>query len=147
MKKNNVIIIVVVCLASIMLINLYGGEIKTENPDIPVTEILCLNESDNSCDVVQYETYTQIKIKFTVAGDAATLTGTMLQLSWRVLPDDASNNDVTFVYNESDNVEFICDDDGNALGLILFYGTTVLDVKIQSTDGTKVYAMVRITVY
>lgn len=147
MKKTNVIIIAVLCAASILLISLFGAAVDTEASHVPVTEILCLNESDNSCDVVEYDTYTLIKIKFTSAGDPVTLTGCMLQLSWRVLPDNASYTDVTFVYSASDKVEFVCDDDGNALGLILFYDTTILDVKIQSTDGTKIYAYVTIVVY
>ena len=57
-------------------------------------------------------------------------------------------NDMKFVYNENlTRVNFVKDESGNELGLILFTGKVVLNVKIMSTDGTRIYEEVKIWVY
>ncbi len=147
MKKTTVIIVAVCYIASIALISFFGINVSVLDAVVPVTSVLCTNESDNNSTVDEMDGYTRIKVKFTTAGDATTLTGTMLTLCWRVLPDDASNSDVVFIYSEDERAEFITDDDGNEIGMILFSGTTVLDLKIQASDGSKVYCSVRIIVY
>ncbi len=147
MKKTTVIIVAICYLSAVALISFFGINTNVLDANIPVTQVLCINESDNSSIVEDMGDYTRIKVKFTTPGDMATATGTMVQLEWRVLPDDASNKDIIFVYSDNDNVHFVTDGDGDELGLVLFYGTEVLDVKIQATDGTKIYANVRIIVY
>lgn len=147
MKKATVIIVAVCYIATIVLISFFGTTITVLNANIPVTSIVCLNESTDTTVVDDMGDYTRIKIKFSTAGDMATATGTMVQLSWRVLPDDASNSDVVFIYSDNDNVEFVTDGNGDELGLVLFYGLAVIDIKIQASDGTKIYTTVRIICY
>ena len=89
-----------------------------------------------------------VKIKYEEPGNPETLTGTMVQLSWRVLPDNATNKEVRFVYNTNlTRANFIKDENGRELGLILFTGKVVLDVSIVSIDGTKVMEHVTIWAY
>lgn len=147
MKKANIIIIAVIYLSSIVLISFFGMQISVLEPIVPVTGVLCLNESDNNCDVYDNEDYTYIRIKFTTAGDIETLSGTMLQLEWRVLPDNATTSNVKFVYTESERVTFVTDGSGDELGLLLFSGVVLFNVKIMATDGSKLYASVVISVY
>jgi len=72
----------------------------------------------------------------------------MLQLLWRVLPDNASNKEIRFVYNENlTRATFIKNNDGKELGLILFSGKVKLDLSIVSTDGTRVTEDITIWVY
>ncbi len=154
MKKANIIIIAVIYIASVALISIFGMSATTLEPTVIVTEVVCLNESSNGIDVAEVEnedgsTYTYIKVTYTSDGNAVDLTGTMLQLEWRVYPDNATTDDVKFVYTENDCVTFHTDGNGKETGLIFFHDVEELilfQVKIQSTDGTKVYADVWILV-
>lgn len=154
MKKTNIIIIAVICIASVALISFFGTEATVLDPTVVVTEVTCLNESTNSVEVREAynndgSEYTYIILTYTTDGDPVSLTGTMLQLEWRVAPDNATTQDIMFVYSPNDCVTFYTDGTGRETGLIFFHGidgTLLLNVKIQSTDGTKVYADVKILV-
>ena len=71
----------------------------------------------------------------------------MVQLIHRVLPDNATNKKVKYVYTENNSVEFVKGEDGRDLGLVLIKGLVVLKVKIMATDGSKLYAEVVIWAY
>lgn len=147
MKKATLIVIGIIYLASIVIISVFGLKSVIYNEVIPVTSIECLNETDENSTVTISDGKKLIKVPFTEPGDPETLTGTMVQLTWRVLPDNATTKNVRFVYDTNlTRVNFIKDDEGNELGLILFTGPTLLDVKIVSTDGTRVFEEVTIWV-
>ena len=77
-----------------------------------------------------------------------TLEGTMVQLIYRVLPDNATTKKVKFVYNETlTRIHFVKDEKGNDLGLVLFTGTGIFNVRIMATDGSQVYTDIVIDVY
>ena len=149
MKKATVILIGIIYLASIVIISIFGLKAVIYDEVIPVTSIECLNETDEKTEVkLDVDGNKIIKIKYEEPGDPETLTGTMVQLSWRVLPDNATNKEVRFVYNTNlTRVNFVKDENGRELGLILFTGKVVLDVSIVSTDGTKVIEKVTIWAY
>ena len=148
MKKTTMILIGIIYVASIVIISIFGLKSVVYNEVIPVTEITCLNETDEKTEVSVQNGQKIIKIKYTEPGDEETLTGTMVQLSWRTLPDNASNKDVKFVYNTSQDVAtFIKDEQGKELGLILFTGKVMLNIKIMATDGSKVYTDVIVWAY
>lgn len=148
MKKSTLIIIALIYVASIVIISVFGLKAVVFDEVIPVTKIECLNETDEKTTVkVDSKGKKLITIDYTEPGDEVTLTGTMVQLSWRVLPDNATTKDVRFVYNtELARVKFVKNNEGKELGLILFTGKVKLDVQIVSTDGTRVYQDVTIWV-
>lgn len=141
------ILIAIVYLVSIVFISIFGMKFVIFNSVIPVASIECLNNETDNILVVDGKKKL-IKVKFDQPADVNTLSGTMLQLEWRVLPDNASNKDVKFVYNTNlTRVNFVKDESGRELGLILFSGVVVLDVRIMSTDGSRIFTDVTIWVY
>lgn len=147
MKKANIIIVAVIYVASIALISFFGMEIAVLDPIVPVTEIQCINEEDNFTTIGELRGNMLITLTFTTAGNAADLSGTILQLYWRVYPDNASNSEVKFVYDTTNtSVTFITDSDGRQTGTILFASKTIIDVDIVATDGTKVSTTITIAV-
>ena len=106
---------------------------------IPVTAIECLNKTEGKTQVKMDGDTKVISIKYDKPGNAETLTRTMVQLNWRVLPDNASNKKVKFVLSQSSRAQMIKDELGNDLGLIIFTGKVVLNVRIMSTDGTRIF--------
>lgn len=147
MKKSTLIIIALVYVASIVIISLFGMRAYVYTEVIPVMHIECLNSTDAKSEVYYSGDMKVIKVKFTTPGDRETLTGTMLQLSYRVTPDNATNKEVKFVYTENKRAEFVKDENGRDLGLILFTGEVVLKIKIMATDGSKVYTEFVVWVY
>lgn len=141
MKKSTLILIAIVYIASIVLISIFGMKSVVYNEIIPVTEIKCLNETDRNS-TVKYNGDTKIiEVAFGGYNEENPLAGTTLTIIWRVLPDNASNKGVKFVYDESfnDRVEFVKDDEGNELGMIIFKSKVVMPLRIMSIDGTKVF--------
>lgn len=147
MKKSTLIIIALVYVASIVIISLFGMRAYVYTEVIPVAHIECLNSTDAKSEVYYSGDMKVIKVKFTTPGNRETLTGTMLQLSYRVTPDNATNKEVKFVYTENKRAEFVKDENGRDLGLILFTGEVVLKIKIVATDGSKVYTELVVWVY
>lgn len=150
MKKSTLIVIGIIYIASIVIISVFGLKAVVWDVVTPVTAIECLNETDDKCTVTEEDGKKFIKIKFDEPGklENGVPTGTMLQLYWRVLPDNATNKEVRFVYNtELTRANFIKNNDGTELGLILFSGKVKLDLSIVSTDGTRVVEDIIIWVY
>ena len=151
MKKSTLIVIAVIYIASIVLISVFGLKSVIWDVVNPVTDIECLNETDEKSTVTTDENGNKfIKIKFEEPGtlENGVPTGTMLQLLWRVLPDNASNKEIRFVYNDNlTRATFVKNKDGKELGLILFSGKVKLDLSIVSTDGTRVIEDIIIWVY
>lgn len=141
MNKATLILIAIVFIGSIALINLFGMEMSVYNEDIPVTSILCINESDERVSVISKPNQTlQLKTTFTDAYDKETNEGTFIQIQYRVLPDNASNKKVKFIFDEKDTrFEFYQNEDsGEYTGLVLFYKPASVPVTIMSADGRKV---------
>ena len=148
MKKSTIMFIVVIYIASITIISLFGMKMSVYNEFIPVTSILCLNETEDGVEVINSNHSTILKTKFEEPYDKATQTGTMIQLYWRVEPDNASVKNVKFIYDENNSrVEFYQTEDGEYTGLVLFYKKSMIDVKIMSTDGRRVYKEVTLWAY
>ncbi len=148
MKKSTLIIILIIYVASIAIINFFGMSVKLYDEVINVTAVECINKTDKNTEVIDNGERKILKVQFTEPANATDLTGTMLQLQWRVLPDNATVKDVQFVYNtQNTRVEFYEDEKGRKTGLMLFSGPTMLDVRIMSTDGLRKYADVLVWVY
>lgn len=151
MKKSTLLVIGILYIASIVAISVFGLKTVIWDVVIPVKSIECLNQSDDHADVSLTEDGKKfIKIKYEEPGviEDGVPTGTMVQLLWRVLPDNATNKEVRFVYNTNlTRVNFVKNKDGKELGLILFTGKVKLDLQIVSTDGTRVVEDIVIWVY
>jgi len=145
MNKITIIFISIVFVASIAIINLFGMKMAVYNKEIPVTNILCINETDEDLKVVDKPGQSKILwVDFTEAYDKETNTGTYIQIQYRVLPDDATIKGVTFVCDHNDpRYEFDKHSNGEYNGLVFFYKPAIIsDVKIMSKDGRKVYTTV-----
>ena len=152
MKKSVMIIIGIIYVASIVAINFFGMKIFVYNKTIDVEHIVCLNKTDKEKGIVvsTFESYngetgTAITIKFDQPANKNLMTGTMLQLDLRVLPDNATKKELSFTSTDSENVEFFTDETGQQTGLILFYNpTSVFEVLIRSTDNSNVTLRLKI---
>ncbi len=148
MKKATLIIIFAIYLGSIALISFLGMKAKVYEEIIPVTKIECVNETDSTTTVTEKNGVKTIKIKFDEPGNVDTLTGTMVQLLWKVSPDNATYKNVQFIYNEDlKNVTFVKDSDGNELGLMIFTGKCYVNLQIVAVDGSRVKTNVVVWAY
>ena len=153
MKKSVMIIIGIIYVASIVVINFFGMKVFVYNKTIDVEQIVCLNKTDEEKGIVvsTFESYngetgTAITIKFDKPANKNLMTGTMLQLDLRVLPDNATKKELSFTSTASeDEVEFITDESGKQTGLILFYEpTSIFEVFVKSTDNSNVTLRLKI---
>ena len=148
MKKSTIILIVIIYISSILVISLFGMKMSVYNEFIPVSAILCLNNTDENIERIDSEDNIIIKIKFTSPYDINSGKGTKFQIYWRVMPDNATIKNVKFLYDESNSrLEFYKTEDGEYTGLVLFYNKTISTVKISSTDGRKVYTTITLWAY
>lgn len=138
MRKSVILLIGIIFIASVVVINFFGMKMAVYNEVVQVETVKCLNENDpeNNVEIDTFESKKLIKVKFGEPANKDSLTGTMLQLEYRVYPDNASNKEVKFVYAATTpNVEFYKNADGKETGLILFYGLTFFTLEIISIDG------------
>lgn len=147
MKKSTLTIILVIYFASIVVISVFGMRAIIYTEVVPVQKVECLNETDENVSVQIQDGKKVIKVKYTTPGNEQTLSGTMVQLFWRVTPDNATDKKVEFVYAENPRVKFVEDAAGNQLGLILFSGKVVLNVRIMATDGSRAYTDIVVWAY
>ena len=152
MKKSTLIVIGIIYIASIVIISIFGLKTKIYDQVIPVSSIECLNETDSKSTVTTTADGKKlIRVKYDEPGrldEHGVPRGTMVQISYRVLPDNATNKDVRFVYNtELTRANFLKNTDGEEMGLILFTGKVKLDLSIVSVDGTRVTEDIVIWVY
>ena len=142
MKKATLIIIGVIYIASIVLISVFGLKSVIYEEKIPVTHIECINETDEYSTVKIVNNKKEIWLNYgepgSIDGDGRP-TGTVLQLFFHVLPDNATNKEVRFEYNTKlQNVHFVRNEKtGKETGLILFTGKCLLDLTIMAADGSK----------
>ena len=153
MKKSVMIIIGIIYVASIVVINFFGMKVFVYNKTIDVEQIVCRNKTDEEKGIVvsTFESYngetgTAITIKFDKPANKNLMTGTMLQLDLRVLPDNATKKELSFTSTASEEeVEFFTDESGKQTGLILFYEpTSIFEVFVKSTDNSNVTLRLKI---
>ena len=148
MKKSTIILIGIIYIAAIVFISVFGLNAKVYNEVIPVLSVECVNQSDENTIVKDYNGKKLIRVHYTEPGNAETLEGTMVQLLYRVLPDNASNKRVKYIYNtDLTRIHFVKDEKGNDLGLVLFTGTGIFNVRIMAVDGSQRHTDVVIDVY
>lgn len=140
MKKATLMLIAVVYVASIVVISVLGLKSVVYNRVVPVQKIECINEPDENVDVAYQDGKKLIKVKYID-------TNTMIQLYWRVLPDDATNKEVRFVYDRNSSRVHFEKINGKENGLVFFSGKVILNVRIMAADGSRVYTEVVLWAY
>lgn len=152
MKKSVLIIIGIIYVASIVVINFFGMKVFVYNKNIDVEQIVCLNKSDpekgitvSTYRLIDGKETMLITINFDSPANKNLMTGTMLQLDLRVLPDNATKKQLSFTSSDSENVEFFKDENGQQTGLILFYNrASIFDVLVRSTDNSNITLQLKI---
>jgi len=147
MKKSTVIFIAIIYLSSIAIISFFGMKIAVYNEIIPVTAIECINETDENVEVTYSDDKKILKVPFTEPANIEEISGTMIQIQFRVLPDNASEKEVKFVYSENERVYFYKNENGEETGLVLFSGKANIRVTIMSTDGRRVMTEITLWAY
>ena len=148
MRKSTIIFIVIIYIGSITILSLFGMKMSVYNEFIPVSAIVCLNKSEDNVEVINDVSSTILKTRFSKSYDKTSQSGTMIQINWKVEPDNASVKNVKFIFDENNNrVEFYQTEEGEYTGLVLFYKKSMIDVKIMSTDGRRVYKNVTLWAY
>ena len=120
MKKSVVIIIVLIYLASIALVSFFGLQFKVFEEVIPVEKVEITNEGQKYSD--QFGDY--IVIKPDANGEYR------FQIQYRVYPDEASNSEVDFAYEQVDYASV------DAHGLVTFTAKGALKVRVIAKDGS-----------
>ena len=120
MKKPVVIIIALIYVASVALVSFFGLQFKVFEEVIPVERVEITNEG-------QKHSETQgdyIVIKPDEKGDRR------VKIDYRVYPDDASNAEVDFAYEERAGVTV------DEYGVVTFDGPGAIKVRIIAKDGS-----------
>lgn len=143
MQKVNTILIIIIYLASILFISIFGMKVKMFINKIPVQKVECLNETDEYTTVSQLGDKKLIVLPLNEEGE------TTLYLNCRVLPDDASVKKLRYSYDHvkyKDAITMVLDNQGNARGVFKFHKRIVFDMKIYATDGSEIYTTVKIKI-
>lgn len=146
MKKSVIILIAVVYILSIFVVSFLGLEIASFNKIVYVENIEIINEVDGDSCMVSSEKRVCVKenhntgdkyfvVKFDPFAEA-----TVVNIDWRVYPDNATNKDVTIIYDE-ENPNYTIK--GNT---IAFTGKCTTQISVYSTDGSSKKATVTIYV-
>lgn len=151
MKKSTIILIAIVYVASIVIVSIFGLKAKIYAEVIPVTAIECQNTTTKDAVVEDYDGKTVISaqlksdnLDYIETEDGDIVSGTMIEIKYRVLPDNASNKKVKYVYNEKYNsrVKF-----AKGAPVVLFTGTGIFTIKVMATDGTQKYTEIVFNIY
>lgn len=144
MKKSTVILIAIVYVASIVIVSIFGLKAKIYSEVIPVTAIECQNTTTK--DIVVEDDYGKTiiyaKLKtddldYIETEDGSIVGGTMIEIKYRVLPDNASNKKVKYVYREEYDNGLIHFQKGAPV--VLFTEAGIFTIKVMATDGTQKY--------
>ena len=129
MKKSVVILILVIYLASIALVSFFGLDFKIFEEVIYVEKIEILNKglkhNDTWGDYVVITPDSEGALRY--------------KIDYRVYPDEATNQDVSFAFDSQATGVTVTDS-----GLVEFESPGMIKVKVVSTDGTNVEAAITI---
>lgn len=151
MKKSTIIMIAVVYVASIIFISLFGMRAIIFKEIIPVTRVECINTTDDKVTVTESNGSKVLNIAFTEPGrldSNGNPQGTFVYINVRVYPDNATNQNVIFVYNETSavGVNFIKGTEGNELRVLLFENPISFPLTIKAADGSNASELIWISV-
>lgn len=117
MKKSVVILIAVIYVASIAVVTFFGLKHNTFFEDVKVTDVTIVNEG----------------IRYTKGGEKYIVLPsdrTTFQIEYTILPDNAINKKVAFIYDEQNTAATVDDN-----GLVTFNRSGSITVYVTATDG------------
>ncbi|MEG1706936.1 MAG: Ig-like domain-containing protein [Clostridia bacterium] len=132
MKKVVIISICLIFILSVVFVGFFGMEIAHYDETVYVTLIECVNSDMLWLDDEHTEKYVVINY---VGG----VDSTVYQLDWKVYPEDATNRNVRFVYDEDTDIATV-----TQTGVVIFHKSGSITVTLKSADGTTAYATVTI---
>ena len=133
MKKSIILIILILYLSSIVVIGFFCMSIAVYQQQIYATEIKLMNTDIKSSEAIgKY-----IEFSFDPDGDEDS---NVYFLTWRVLPEDTTNKNVNFIYDETDIIEI------EKNGIIRIKKRGVAVVKIASETNPAVNEVFRIII-
>ncbi len=144
MRKVTILMIGIIYVVSIFVIAFFGMKAKVFDEVIKVTEIQCVNETDDNVTVTENGGKKYLRLNFTTPGklnDDGVPVGTYLYIEIRVLPDNATNKDIVFVYDQANppsGVTFVKDENGKEMRILLFERPVTFPLEIRSVDGTSI---------
>lgn len=122
MKKSVIILIGIIYVLGIVLVNAFGLKMAEFQTKVYVDSVSFVN-NDIYTQEVDGEEIKKVDIYLSERN--------IYQLEWEYTPDNATETDVIFTYDETKNIGTV---DEN--GLITFYKKGVLVVYIRTVDGT-----------
>lgn len=139
MKKSTLIIIALIYVASIVIVSMFGLNAVVYKTNIPVLSIECVNKDVGDVVVDDSQGVKIINIAFEEPGDIESLTGTVLQLEFRVLPDNATDKTYRFVYDREQYPQVLFYKVGDSeTGAIVFTAPALLPLTIIANDNSGV---------
>ena len=131
MKKSIILIIFVLYLASIVVIGFFGITISAYKTQIYATDIELMNDEIQTSTVIgKY-----IELMYDPDGDEDV---NVFFLKWRVLPEDTTNKNVDFIYNESKGLIEI-----DRFGIVKIKGRGAINVQIVCQTNPAINQTVR----
>lgn len=126
MQKSFIIIIILIYLSSIVFIGFFGMKLTSYEQTFYVSEIQVINSEYNPTTnrlIMQYQPYNP---------ETDLFNPNIIQLEWRVYPENASNRIVSF---SSDHARATV----NSIGIVTFSAPGTANITIRSTDGAEIY--------
>ena len=108
-------------------------KIASYNVTLYVDSIVCINDEAN-----QRDGYKSVIIQYVPISEGEMNTN-VFQLQWKVLPEDATNRNVSFEYDQTTTVGYV-----NSIGTVIFNKKGTITVYITSTDGRNIRETVKI---
>ncbi len=138
MKKSVVMLILVIYVASVAVIGVFGMKSVLYDEKIYIEKITCINEEAKDAEVtIDGRTLTIQKVVI----DYKESEETTFWIQWRVFPEDASFRRVEFV-SGNENVATV---DGQ--GIVRFIKKGTVTIYINALDGSKIQGIVKITAW
>lgn len=128
MKKSVVLMIGIIYIAAVVLVGFLGLKMRVYDEKKYVTEIVCISEgyTKNEDSTNDYDGY--IRTKY--------VDGLKVEIKCQVLPDDADNKKVDYIYDETSQIfKVIKNEDGTATVEFLKKGTATITVKAADNVG------------
>lgn len=138
MKKSVVMLILVIYVASVAVIGVFGMKSVLYDEKIYIEKITCINKEAKDAEVtIDGRTLTIQKVVI----DYKESEETTFWIQWRVFPEDASFRRVEFV-SGNENVATV---DGQ--GIVRFIKKGTVTIYINALDGSKIQGIVKITAW
>ena len=141
MKKSVFLIILIIYVASILFIGLFGMEMALFNEKLYVTDIIITNESTEEYSVYESTQEGIIYITFfydnTYDGNWESEDNpNVVQLFWKVVPEDATNRKISFSYDTSYEGGVNPYGKVTETGTVMFKKAGSITVTITALDGS-----------